>query len=210
METFGWLHLSDLHWGMTGQGHLWPNIREQFLDDLKNLHERCGPWQAVFFTGDFVQRGTEAEFQRLDEVLGELWGILRKVGSDPVLLGVPGNHDLCRPPRSPAVKVLSRWDEFPEVQAEFWETCESPYRQVVDHAFEAYSAWWAQCPFRNRLSTRQGTLPGDFSATITHRGLKVGVVGLNTAFLQLTEGDYQGKLACNSRQFHAVCDGDHP
>src|SRR3978361_1640460 len=49
MNSFNWLHLSDLHVGMRGQDHLWPNIKSAFFDDLALMHERSGPWQAVFF-----------------------------------------------------------------------------------------------------------------------------------------------------------------
>jgi 3',5'-cyclic AMP phosphodiesterase CpdA len=58
MSTFNWLHLTDLHLGMAGQKHLWPNIRDIFYDDLRKPHKQCGPWDAVLFTGDLVQRGS--------------------------------------------------------------------------------------------------------------------------------------------------------
>ncbi len=35
MDAFNWLHLTDLHWGLTGQKPLWSNIREQFFKDLE-------------------------------------------------------------------------------------------------------------------------------------------------------------------------------
>src|SRR5262245_41571632 len=99
MSTFNWLHLTDLHWGLNGLNSLWPNVREAFFNDLAKLHNRCGPWQAVFFTGDFVQEGKKEEFEQFDEkVLGPMWGHLQQLGSgDAVLLAVPGNHDLIRP-----------------------------------------------------------------------------------------------------------------
>ncbi|MHC5830771.1 MAG: hypothetical protein ACYT04_86190, partial [Nostoc sp.] len=53
-----------------------------------------------------------------------------------------------------------------------------------------------------------GTLPGDFSATIEKEGAKLGIVGFNTSFLQLTGDNYEGKLALHPRQFHQACNGD--
>src|SRR5262249_54401054 len=41
--SFGWLHLTDLHFGMSGQKCLWPNIEEAFFKDLKSLHGKAGP-----------------------------------------------------------------------------------------------------------------------------------------------------------------------
>ncbi len=62
-DSFSWLHLTDFHNGLTGQDCLWPTLRAPFLDDLARLHELCGPWDAVLFTGDFVQSGEPAQFE---------------------------------------------------------------------------------------------------------------------------------------------------
>lgn len=98
MSRFSWLHLTDLHFGQSGQGHLLHNVKERFFEDLKTLHGRTGPWDVVLFSGDFVQRGSQREFDRLEaEVLGPLWAKMKELGSEPKLLGVPGNHDLERP-----------------------------------------------------------------------------------------------------------------
>jgi hypothetical protein len=60
--SFSWLHLTDLHYGLKGQDCLWPNLREPFLESLGPLHDRCGPWDAVLFTGDLVQSGKSEQF----------------------------------------------------------------------------------------------------------------------------------------------------
>ena len=51
-DSFSWLHLTDFHYGLDGQDCLWPNLREPFLKSLDELHECCGPWDAVLFTGE--------------------------------------------------------------------------------------------------------------------------------------------------------------
>ena len=51
-------------------------------------------------------------------------------------------------------------------------------------------------------------LPGDFSATFEKDGLRVGVVGLNSTFLQFEGGDYRGRLALSAQQFHEACGSD--
>ena len=56
--TISWLHLTDLHVGMSEQAHLWPNVRNAFLTDLERLCAKTGPWSLVFFTGDLVQSGS--------------------------------------------------------------------------------------------------------------------------------------------------------
>jgi len=216
-STFNWLHLTDLHYGLGGQHPLWPNVREAFFKDLADLHQRTGPWHAVLFTGDFVQRGSKAEFQRLDEeVLGSLWDELRRLGSgEAVLLAVPGNHDLVRPAAdrkaTAAEKFLLDPKLFAAVADEFWNDDLGEYRRVVEEAFVNFVRWRNDCRLPQPAAMRDGKLPGDFSVSLEIAGgRRVGVLGLNTTFLQLAAGDYLEKLALNLQQFHAACGGDGP
>lgn len=210
-DTFSWLHLTDFHYGLKGQGCLWPNLREPFLDSLAALHERCGPWDAVFFTGDLVQSGESAQFNELQtEVLDPLWQKLGELGSgNAVLLAVPGNHDLYRPdPRDddPAAERLLEPDGFERVKDKFLDQPAGSYRRVIGHVFAAYRQWWEKAPHRPG-KLQAGALPGDFSATLERNGRRIGIVGLNVTFLQLTGDDYKGRLVWDVRQLHAVCDG---
>ncbi len=105
--------------------------------------------------------------------------------------------------------LLQGWDKHEDVQTEFWEEASSPYRQTVSTAFENYSAWWKGSSFKPD-NIKTGLLPGDFSVSIEKEGAKLGIVGLNTAFLQLTAHNYKNKLALHTRQFHEACNGDGP
>ncbi len=211
MTCFSWLHLTDLHLGIDKQDWLWPDTRDIFLKDLEQLHKKCGPWDLVLFTGDLTYQGSAQQFRALDKLLEELWDHLGKMGSDvPQLLAVPGNHDLVRPNKEEhSVELLQAWNDTDKVRKEFWRNEASSYRQVVSEAFENYVTWREKQPFLVKGLTT-GMLPGDFSVSIGKRGAKLGIVGLNTAFLQLTGDDYQGKLALHTRQFHQACDGDGP
>ena len=210
-HSFSWLHLTDLHYGLNGQHCLWPNLRQPFFEDLRALYQLCGPWDAVLFTGDLVQSGQSAQFDTMrDEVLDPLWEKLAELGSpDAVLLAIPGNHDLYRPnPKedNPAIDALLDKDGFDRIQAKFWDQPTGSYRRVISDTFAAYTQWWNAAPHRPDDVTN-GVLPGDFSATIQCGQRRVGIVGLNTTFLQLTGGNYKGRLIWNARQLHAVCDG---
>jgi hypothetical protein len=120
-------------------------------------------------------------------------------------LAVPGNHDLARPKEDePSVLLLKEWSERQNIQKVFWEDEKSAYRKIVTKAFKDYWAWWEKQPFRVR-NINSGILPGDFSATIQKDGARLGIIGLNTSFLQLTGDNYEGKLALHARQFHGVC-----
>jgi len=150
-DRFSWLHITDFHYGLGGQTFLWPNLREPFLSDLKKLHERSGPWQAVLFTGDFVQSGSSEQFADMQrEVLERLWVTLRQLGSgDAVLLAVPGNHDLYRPDEAgddPARDTLLHKNGFNSVADKFWDTPAGSYRRIVNDAFVNYKSWWNSAP----------------------------------------------------------------
>ncbi|WP_200961181.1 metallophosphoesterase, partial [Acidovorax sp. Root217] len=210
-SSFSWLHLTDFHFGLDGQKILWPNLRQPFLDDLAALHEKTGPWDAVFFTGDLVQQGMPDEFNLMQkEVLNRLWEKLAELGSgNAKLLAVPGNHDLCRPnPKSDnaALDKLLEKNGFDDIAAKFWGNPAGGYRRVINGAFTAYTEWWEAAPHRPKDLTT-GELPGDFAYTLECGEQRIGIVGLNTAFLQLQGGDYKGKLVWNTQQLHKVCGG---
>jgi tetratricopeptide (TPR) repeat protein len=210
-NSFSWLHLTDFHYGLKGQDCLWPTLREPFLDSLGSLHDRCGPWDAVLFTGDLVQSGETAQFEKMQaEVLDPLWEKLRELGSgDAVLLAVPGNHDLYRPnplEDNAAIDVLLEKDGFQRIEAKFWDQPAGQYRRVINDAFAAYSQWWNKAAHRPG-TVKAGALPGDFSAALQCGDRRIGIVGLNTTFLQLAGGNYEGRLVWDARQLHAVCEG---
>lgn len=209
MARFSWLHLTDLHFGLDNQKTLWSTLREPFFESLAELHDTTGPWQAVFFTGDLVQQGKSAEFIDMQkEVLDRLWDKLNELGSgEAKLLAVPGNHDLVRPDPfgdNAAVDALLDKNGFSRIAEKFWRNPTGSYANVITQAFGAYSDWWQNAPHRPR-GIKLGLLPGDFACTLAHEGHKIGIVGLNTAFLQLQGGDYKEKLVWDSRQLMAVC-----
>jgi 3',5'-cyclic AMP phosphodiesterase CpdA len=220
---FNWLHLTDLHCGMAEQGWLWQNVREQLFADLAYLHPLVGPWDLILFTGDLTDRGTRKQFDELDTRLTELlaWISERQDGRRPILLAVPGNHDLQRDKaksvaRGEGLAQLQDWSGGSNIQRTFWENDKSSGRKTINGAFGEYCAWWERTILpqlgSNGLTVlTRGLLPGDFSATIENaNGCHLGVLGMNTAFLQLTAGDYASKLALHTRQFHAACGGDGP
>jgi hypothetical protein len=215
MVSFNWLHLTDLHLGMEEQHRLFPTIKDKFFEDIKGLHEKSGPWDFVLFTGDLTQKGSASDFQKMDEFLGVLWEKLKQLGSgDAKLVAVPGNHDLVRPQpdtgkAQPAeVTALWNWTTDPDVQKGFWEDAKSGYRNTVNAAFTNYNKWWTN--FKDKPEIKTGELPGDFSTVFTKEGASLGIVGLNSTFLQLSHREYQGRLVVDPKQFHAVCGGDGP
>ncbi|EDN71044.1 Extracellular ligand-binding receptor [Beggiatoa sp. PS] len=206
---FNWLHLTDFHQGMEEQGWQLPGVKNRFFEDLARLHEKCGPWDLVLFTGDLTQRGSPDEFEKFNDMLSQLWEQFKKLGSEPKLLAVPGNHDLERPKKlNDPAKLLLQWNDN-EVKKEFLQKQNSPYRRVVNKAFKNYTDWFKNQPFKPD-NLKHGLLPGDFSVTIEKGDAKLGIIGLNTSFFQLTGDNYEGKLLLHTEQFHKACDGDGP
>jgi hypothetical protein len=209
--SIGLLHLTDLHQGMARQGWLWPNVRDQFFRDLCHIHTRSGPWDAVLFTGDLTNRGTPQEFAEFEDTLKQLFAHLRELGSDPVLLTVPGNHDLVRPDPEAIenrshLRSLRQWHEDETLRNEVMGASPDLCRQMITTAFAHYSNWRRQSSIPS-LPQRDGLLPGDFTATLDRGGLRLGLVGLNTAFLQLNDDNYEGRLDVDTRQLQAACSG---
>jgi hypothetical protein len=210
MASIRWLHLTDHHQGV-GRDWLWPSLQDQFYEDLARLSDKAGPWDVVLFTGDLTQRASESDFAGLDATLDGLLAKLAELGSHPAFLAVPGNHDLVRPKSSGTLKAMSLWHTEGETVAEdFWAQApdENEYRLLVKNAFKRFGDWYERRTAQQRpqgVTVKQtpGPLPGDFAATIEKEGIRLGVVGLNTAFLQLTDGSYKGKLDLDPRQFGA-------
>lgn len=225
MTYLSWLHLTDFHQGMKEQDRLWPNVKDRFFRDLEYLYRKCGvPWDLVLFTGDLTQTGDAQEFESINQLLNELWSFFENqlhFSNLPKLLAVPGNHDLIRPkPRTKdpdyneAVDILTHswdektWDTTAKRRTTFWEQSNSRYRQVIQDAFANYIAWWNEHPYRPKEGINDGILPGDFSYTFKKDDASLGVLGLNTSFLQLTSDDYERRLALDTLQFHRACLGD--
>ena len=209
-KQFSWLHLSDLHIGQQSQW-LWPNFKAIFLDDLRRLSIEAGPIDLVLFSGDLTQRGEKNQYAALTLELQRMWEMWGNLDQHPVLFTVPGNHDLLRPTANDArMKMLTRWSSEPDVVKEFWEEEDNQYIKLIRSAFANYMAW------QDEISSigiplapiTKGLLPGDVSSSLVLNKVSVGLIGLNSSFLQLNEGKHIGKLALGLRQLNAITDSD--
>ena len=209
--SISWLHLSDLHIGHKEHIGRLPNLREIFFNDLRQLHELSGPWHLVLFSGDIVNTGAKQEFDAATEFLAEMWKVMKSLGSTPRLVASPGNHDIHRPrtKNNPSLKALRSWHADHALRQEFWTSSSSAYRRLVERAFASYCEWYDNLPLPKLSDVSRGLLPGDMAVRGTVDGLRVGVVCLNSSFLQLTGDDYQGRLELDVRQLANVCQKDH-
>ncbi len=192
---------------MHDQDWIWPNMRAAFFEDLAKVHDRTGSIDVVLFTGDLTQRGSKEEFEKLGTTLADLWEHLEKLGSRPVLLAVPGNHDLVRPNAdNPTVRALAHWETDAVVRDGFWEGSE--YQKLISRVFAPYTDFWNKTPHRPRSGIKAGLLPGDFSYVLEKEGARFGFLGMSSTFLQLTGEDYERKLVVHPRQAQPAVDHD--
>ncbi|WP_224368195.1 metallophosphoesterase [Hyalangium versicolor] len=185
MARFGWLHLSDLHLGAPGSGLLQPETREAFEQDLRRLHEKSGPWDVVFISGDLTESGRTREFDLVNSTLGSLWEYLRSLGSDPCLLAVPGDHDIWQVPLKNE-RLFEQHTAFSLRQVIRGAVSDEKTAQSLWEVFTPFTQWFNKWrgahPSASLKAFQRGLLPGDFVATIEAQGMSVGVAGLNSLF----------------------------
>jgi hypothetical protein len=213
--NLGILHLTDLHAGQPSHDDNYPHMREGFFGDLAKCHQQCGPWDLVVFSGDLTYKGSEPEFGIVDRFLEELHRHLQKLGSnDPLLLAVPGNHDLSRPadPANGAVLSLTSMSHLPAQQVQqIWDVIikkpDSDIRKKLESIFGNYSKWWSQrisSASGKFISYAPGALPGDFALTFERNSSRFAIVGLNSTFMQLNDTDFHGKLQVHVQQMNRL------
>jgi Calcineurin-like phosphoesterase len=211
MTTFSWLHFSDLHAGQEGTEERWGPIEEKLHTDLRRLHRRMGGathggWDAVFFTGDLAFSGSEGDYKKVDDKLEVLWKVFNELGCNPVLIAIPGNHDAVQDNDNPSADALINMDPTDK------RLTSEKFQEPVKTAFAKFQAWYAAWEKRHAppvsvVLRRSILVAGDLSALFEKDGLRVGVLGLNSAFVHLTPKPLRepmGNLIILTQQKHAV------
>lgn len=210
METkFSWLHFSDIHVGMTNQGWKWPVVENLLVEDLKHLIDKNGSLDLVVFSGDMTQSGKVEEYQGCTKILRKLWNVFESKGVNPHLFCVPGNHDLQRPDEmNPYYLGFSAWWQNGKLREEFWGEKGKKFLRAQKSIFNNYKKWIDSLSAEGIpvVCSSEGFLPGDSSAVLDNGKVRVGLIGLNSTWLQLGGGDYQGKLHVDPRQLLAITD----
>lgn len=200
-----WLHISDLHRGQPGDKR-WPVSKKVILDDIVDHVARLGQPDLVLFTGDLAFAGTESDYRLVDDTLAELYEC---IGPDAILVSVPGNHDLVRPHKFDlSALACKQYFDDPNVRGGLLEAHKSTLGFLGD-LFTHYSNWWGRSVFpkwKSRgLKHTPGLLPGDFVVSFEKGDLRLGIAGLNSAFLHFGDLD-EGELALEYEQLGRVKD----
>lgn len=196
-----WLHLSDLHRGQPGDSR-WPRAKDAFLKDLEARASITGKPDLVFFTGDLVFSGHRDQYDLVDQTIEDIRGVL----GDFVVVPVPGNHDLTRPDKTDLAGIAC---EHYFGEPRFREGREGVRNGLASsleffaRLFAGYQYWLNKQvlpTWRDRLTDHQlGLLPGDFVATFVGGDITLGVAGLNSAYLDQSNGA-EGRLAVEVEQ----------
>lgn len=203
-DAITWIHLSDFHGGPAGPDP-WPRVEAALEADIARMSERLGPPDLVLFTGDLARTGSAPEYERVDHLLDQL---TRWTGRTLPVVAVPGNHDLVRP-RSPWRYVALRdYEAHPTLHRDLWDEGEP----ILQPLFAPYRAWaerrviepLLQRGYEVHVSDR---VPGDLSVVFDKGQLRLGLVGLNTAWTHLSD-DAQGNLHLLARQLYAALPPD--
>lgn len=210
-SRFSWLHLSDLHIGMKSHQWMWQNVKHQVYEDFRYLRSVHGKWDVVIFSGDLTQKGEVEEFSQLTIVLKEIWGVFAETNFQPYLFVVPGNHDLVRPSALDPVKLaLDNWWDTPKLRNAFWTKDGAGIRSALSLYFKNFEEWKTQLKDAGipLLEGTEGAIPGDVASVFSSGELSVGLVGLNSTWLQLDGEDHKGQLHVDPFQLSSVTGGD--
>lgn len=206
MKEIAYLHLSDLHIGDTLQKTFLSRVRDEIKDDIAYVVSKLGRLDFIFFSGDLVQSGSKEEFDQFTDFLDELLSMLNEKGFMPKVFFVPGNHDLQRisDTDDPTHQMMKSWMNNVNLRTEmFWKE-NSPYIKYVYDRFVNYSDFVNGYNSKQKIEIDQGALPGDYYYHTNIDNVSIGIVGLNSSFLQIESGDYRQKIGIYNEQVYGI------
>lgn len=201
-----WLHLSDLHLGHADPVRSW-QVGEEFAASIQ--HSPFGdPPDVLLLSGDLTDSGTSEQFGLVDAFLDNLCTLL---GGNPVIIPVPGNHDVLRPDRRRA-REFRILDDYPrgrsdELVAELIDQLWSGWdASPIAPLFAPYTAWRARyIVSRPGVEIHASHFPGDLRVELALPGVTpTCFIGLNTAWRQYRDGNFHGALELPLEQFYAA------
>ena len=215
-ETFAFLHLTDLHLGASDSRIEWNKVAASLISDLKRIEDRYRiNWNAIFFTGDIAFSDAKEQYENFDTVLSDLYSRWTSSGSSPEFLAIPGNHDLTQIEYNDSDAQFSHLTKFHQQPAIGKQVLDAknPLHEYVTKPFDEYKNWWETLSYKPEDITG-GKMPGDFSHIFKLGTKRVGVVGLNSTFMNIwSSKSYslfppKGNQAVLSQQLDSVCGGN--
>ncbi len=178
-RSIRWLHLSDFHVGKDEYAQR--SIFDKIIDHVKSKLETDFMPDFLFLVGDLADRGKPEEYEEfvykfllpLQQVVGD--------GIETRTYAVPGNHDVSR-----LVYPAFNREEMAEPKSRYFdpssEGCQ--LRKMLIPRFAAYAKHDVTAK-----SSWLDTESGAYSEIHTCRGIRVGIGGINTAWLSKDDKD---------------------
>jgi AAA domain, putative AbiEii toxin, Type IV TA system len=199
-KTFTWIQLCGWKVGAPKS----KTYRDGLVEDIKKLHDQCGPIDAVILAGELTGEGRREEFQRLNDNLTSFLDGIRALGSSPSFVAVPGDTDVAHK----AMDLL--WDGGRRSVADVeFLPAEFPDDSTKLRLLEAFSTYqeWAS-PYEFGKPERPSAVPGDFALTVRGKACEIGLIGLNAAWGRPTRRTYERPAVLHPGQLTAVCPTD--
>lgn len=185
-NSFKWLHLSDFHTGKDdyGQRKLFTYLHKHMSQNKENGYLP----DAIFITGDIADKGLTEEYdmfiKEFMEPLVDIYGTL------PRIYMVPGNHDINRKERKQAAKSL--YSVLEEAGSRFFDADGTGLneRKEIIPRFENFQNCIEKVgedicfPVKGIFDEK-----GAFTDILPIGQKKVGIIGINTAWLSCSDMD---------------------
>ena len=208
-KEISYIHFSDLHIGQKYANQYLSNAKDIVISDLNFICQELKALDIVFFTGDMVQSGAESEYESFFKWFEDVKKCFEGHGFNPYYLFVPGNHDLERiaDTSNSTHKMLKKeWLNDDELREDLiWNKDKEYYKYCLDrfHSYENFIKKFYSTGRKPEVY-REGVMSGDFYAEIMINDAKIGIVGLNSAFLQVDGDNYYKKLGIYHKQVYSI------
>lgn len=180
-QPIRWLHLSDFHVGKDNYGNR--RLLEKIIEHVSKQAADGFVPDLVFITGDISNRGARKEYESFRRDFYE--PLVSALGGDKwggKIFAVPGNHDVARPPND----VLNRVAALAPGTHFFDPTKEG--KTARDQVIPRFKSFKQLMP--GDVSSDWVASPsGSFCELVDIRSNRLGIIGINTAWLSMDEKD---------------------
>jgi hypothetical protein len=181
MSQIRWLHLSDFHVGKDNYGQR--KLFSEIIELVRKKNDEGFSLDLVFLTGDLANRGLQLEYEEFFESF--FVPLITCLGGDDwdgKIYSIPGNHDVERE----RAKFFSPEEIIRNPERVFDPT---PEGRIQRDQFVGRFGNYTSNEATNSPDKWIASEMGSFSQLVSLRGQKIGVVGLNTAWLSKNDLD---------------------
>jgi hypothetical protein len=214
MTRLVWWHLSGLCAGATQATVPLQTVRDALLSELRDPPAALPTPHLLLIAGDLAANGRPEEFTQVFEIIDKISEACAERGGDkPLLFFVPGPRDLKPPGDDPSYDWFCDYDRdrYAARREALWgQDQKNEHLQKIEVVFNSYSHFFEQrClqQFQTVAQRRRGWMPGDALASVEVGGLKLGLVGLNSAWRCC--GGRESDLTVDPGQLHRLLKEDH-